>query len=195
MVPRSMPIALVLATLALAACQPGQFGGPANEGEVSPLVGTLGGAGAGALAGRLVAGGHDNSAAILGGALIGGLGGLVGSSAYNASERQTKTNQQLATGVQANSAAIAQQQQVQNSLEAQHHYDQWNNGGVIPINTPGDVRTAQGLLAALGYYGGQVDGSYGPQTRQAVFRFQQSRGLPPTGDVTPQLVQQLRAAI
>ena len=53
-----------------------------GNGEISPVAGALGGAGLGALAGRLIAGKHDNSEAMLGGALIGGLGGLIGSQAY-----------------------------------------------------------------------------------------------------------------
>ena len=36
-----------------------------QSGQISPLAGTLGGAGIGALAGRLLAGSHDNAAAIL----------------------------------------------------------------------------------------------------------------------------------
>ena len=40
-----------------------------QSGQISPLAGTLGGAGVGALRGRLLAGSHDNTAAILGGAL------------------------------------------------------------------------------------------------------------------------------
>src|SRR5690242_21793754 len=86
-----------LAALALlAGCQQG--GEPAYPGappgEVSPMLGALGGAGAGALAGRLIAGGHDNGAAILGGALIGGLGGMLGTSVYN----RDKPQQQLLQG-------------------------------------------------------------------------------------------------
>ena len=45
--------------------------GEAHSGQVSPLLGTVGGAGAGALLGRILAGKHDNTAAIVGGALLG----------------------------------------------------------------------------------------------------------------------------
>ena len=92
---------MVAALVLLAGCQPGGPGYPgAPPGEVSPMLGTLGGAGAGALAGRLIAGGHDNGAAILGGALIGGLGGMLGTSVYNRDKQQQQqlqgTQQQLA---------------------------------------------------------------------------------------------------
>ena len=63
-----------------------------GSGEISPVAGALGGAGLGALAGRLIAGRHDNSEAMLGGALIGGLGGLIGSQAYD--EHKTQEAQQ-----------------------------------------------------------------------------------------------------
>src|SRR5690348_3369030 len=107
-----------LATLVLlAGCQQG--GGPgfpgAPPGEVSPMLGALGGAGAGALAGRLIAGGHDNGAAILGGALIGGLGGMLGTSVYNRDKQQQQlqgTQQQLGF----TQAQLAQQESLNQQL-------------------------------------------------------------------------------
>ena len=64
-----------------------------QSGQISPLVGTLGGAGAGALLGRVLAGGHDNTAAILGGALLGGLAGNLGTNAFNEHKEQQATTQ------------------------------------------------------------------------------------------------------
>lgn len=43
------------------------------------------------------------------------------------------------------------------------------------------LRRAQTRLSELGYYGGSVDGAYGPQTRGALESFQQNRGLQATG--------------
>ncbi|MBO5726393.1 MAG: spore cortex-lytic enzyme, partial [Clostridia bacterium] len=40
-----------------------------------------------------------------------------------------------------------------------------------------EVREIQTRLAALGYYGGTIDGIYGTQTKNAVKRFQQDRNL------------------
>jgi len=128
--------------------------GEAHSGQVSPLLGTLGGAGAGALLGRVLAGGHDNTAAILGGALLGGLAGNFGTNYYNVGkERQataqheqqqqlTSTQQQLAQQqvVDRQQAAtqqrqqeqlaytqqrLAQQEAVNRQLEAQAQFDQW----------------------------------------------------------------------
>jgi hypothetical protein len=41
----------------------------------------------------------------------------------------------------------------------------------------------QSKLAALGYYKGNIDGSFGPQTELAVTKFQGENGLPMTGRV------------
>ncbi len=200
---RAMPacrLGLVVAlgaAIGLAGCQQNGMGGGMGgmEGEgggVSPIAGTLGGAGLGALAGRLIAGSHGNSAAMLGGALIGGLGGLLGTTMYNRDKQQE--NQLSYTRAQ-----LAQQEQVNQQLHAQQLYDGWaqDREGMPPqtVNAPGDVRAAQGLLAGLGFYYGTVDGHYGPATRSAVLAFQNAHGLPATGEVTPGLVQQLRGAI
>jgi N-acetylmuramoyl-L-alanine amidase len=44
-----------------------------------------------------------------------------------------------------------------------------------------EVREIQMRLAALGYYGGTIDGIYGTQTKKAVQKFQQDRGLTADG--------------
>lgn len=56
------------------------------------------------------------------------------------------------------------------------------------------IRSAQELLAALGYQAGPADGMSGPQTREAVRAFQRHGGLEPTGEVTPELIRKLRQA-
>ena len=183
--------------LALAGCQQGggedSFGEPPGGGEISPVAGALGGAGAGALAGRLLAGGHDNTAAILGGALIGGIGGLLGTSAYNEHKTQEAQSAQLSY----TQNQLAQQEAVNRELESQNLYDQWGeaqgHGG--PVNAPADVTTAQRMLTVLGLYTGPIDGQNGPATSVAVAEFQKSRGLPTTGNVTPSLLQMMKVAI
>lgn len=59
----------------------------------------------------------------------------------------------------------------------------------IPILRPGDtgehVKPLQGLLSSYGYYHGDLDGSYGPQTEKAVTKFQENNGLDPDGIAGP----------
>jgi Putative peptidoglycan binding domain len=50
----------------------------------------------------------------------------------------------------------------------------------------------QDSLARRGYYGGQVDGVIGPETRGAIREFQHDNGLAVNGRITPQLIQTLR---
>jgi hypothetical protein len=49
----------------------------------------------------------------------------------------------------------------------------------------GDLRFVQGALQKLGYYSGQVDGVFGPDTRAAIRRYQHELGAPMTGNLTP----------
>jgi Putative peptidoglycan binding domain/Caspase domain len=49
----------------------------------------------------------------------------------------------------------------------------------------GDRRFVQGALQKLGYYSGQVDGVFGPDTRAAIRRYQHELGAPMTGNLTP----------
>jgi peptidoglycan hydrolase-like protein with peptidoglycan-binding domain len=53
------------------------------------------------------------------------------------------------------------------------------------------VRNVQARLRNLGFYRGQIDGSWGPGTQAAIERFQQGRGLQPTGQVNPTTAQAL----
>ncbi len=48
----------------------------------------------------------------------------------------------------------------------------------------GDRRLVQRLLGKLGYYDGQVDGVFGPDTRAAIRRYQHELGAPMTGKLT-----------
>lgn len=47
------------------------------------------------------------------------------------------------------------------------------------------VREVQALLLGDGLYDGELDGRYGPRTRQALVRFQAAQGLPATGAPDP----------
>lgn len=51
--------------------------------------------------------------------------------------------------------------------------------------------SVQRELARRGYYRGYVDGRMGPQSRRAIYRYQQDRGMRPTGYVTTVLLQSL----
>jgi len=53
------------------------------------------------------------------------------------------------------------------------------------------VADAQDKLAREGYYHGQIDGVFGPETRHALFRFQSDHGLGPTGYLTMETRQSL----
>ena len=56
------------------------------------------------------------------------------------------------------------------------------------------VRTAQELLASLGYSPGSADGVFGPQTERAIIAFQNDMGLAATGQVDESLLIALRTA-
>ena len=191
--------AVVAALVLLAGCQPG--GGPgypgAPPGEVSPMLGTLGGAGAGALAGRLIAGGHDNGAAILGGALIGGLGGMLGTSVYNRDKQQQQQLQGTQQQLGYTQAQLAQQESLNQQLESQRVYQQWggSHGYMPPPPDPAQVKDAQRMLTALAYYNGPVDGLMGPATSSAIANFQRRQGQPVTGVFTPGLLNELRVCV
>lgn len=49
----------------------------------------------------------------------------------------------------------------------------------------------QGALARQGYYQGSIDGAIGPQSRRAIARYQQDRGLQVTGTITSSLLRSL----
>jgi Putative peptidoglycan binding domain len=67
--------------------------------------------------------------------------------------------------------------------------------GPEPRDEPDQVRRAQRLLKALGYYEGPLNGRNGPLSSAAVRRFQAIQGLPETGAVTASLLVALRAAL
>lgn len=56
------------------------------------------------------------------------------------------------------------------------------------------VREAQQQLQRSGFYAGAIDGLWGPETQLAVERFQQSRGLEPTGRLNAATENAIRAS-
>jgi hypothetical protein len=54
------------------------------------------------------------------------------------------------------------------------------------------VQAAQTQLNQLGYYGGPIDGIFGPSTRDAVARYQIAKQLNVTGSLSPDTLQSLQ---
>ncbi len=48
------------------------------------------------------------------------------------------------------------------------------------------IKTLQRKLQKAGFNPGKIDGKMGPKTRNALKKFQKSKGIPPTGTITPQ---------
>lgn len=57
-----------------------------------------------------------------------------------------------------------------------------------------EVATVQRALARAAYGPIRTDGAFGPQTRDAIARFQADHGLKPTGEISDALLLELRAA-
>ena len=55
------------------------------------------------------------------------------------------------------------------------------NRAAVNGYTVGQVRQVQQALHRLGYYNGSVDGDFGPNTQNALERYQMSAGEPVTG--------------
>ena len=210
---RSTGVLSLFAALALAGCaNGGGVGGGGglnyNPPVASPGVGTLGGAGAGALLGRLAAGSHNNLLATAGGALLGGLAGNVlvdNPKAKNqAAQNQASQDADVQRRLDYDRQSQVQAAQTQKQIADQQAFDQWKaqrDAGTLPqantgaVGGPVDVTTAQRLLTALGYYRGPIDGSSGSQTRSAVTQFEQAQGLPATGVVTSSLIDRMRRSV
>src|SRR5215203_5648287 len=127
--PLLRPAAAVAALLALGACAQGQGydTGTTSLGGVG--LGTGGGAAAGALAGRAIAGKHDNTLAILGGALLGGIAGNVGVDRPNQirgqEEATSAANAEQQRQLDYQRQSQLQQAQVQREIQEQNLYEQW----------------------------------------------------------------------
>lgn len=200
---RRVPWSLAAAALVLAGCasQPGYQTPTTSMGGVG--VGTAGGAAAGGLLGRAITGKHDNTLAILGGALLGGVAGNVLVDRPNEVRGQTEAelarDREMQRKLDYERQSTLQQEQVRREIEEQRLYEEWKRerygASSAATNAPSDVMTAQRLLTALGYYRGPIDGVYGSGTRSAVSQFEAAQGLPQTGAVTPSLVQRMRAML
>ena len=53
------------------------------------------------------------------------------------------------------------------------------------------VAAAQEQLAGQGYYRGEIDGIFGPETQRAVVRYQSDHGLRATGSLNPDTLRAL----
>jgi hypothetical protein len=200
--------AVLLSGTLLAACA--QTGGSGYQPSLgSPGVGTLAGAAGGAALGRWAAGGNNNLAGILGGAAVGALAGnvLMDGPKGDRQHEQAQVDADVAQQRQLEYERQRQLQQAQTDREIREReaFEEWKRtrgfepapSAAIagPVNSYGDVVTAQRYLTALGYYDGKIDGVIGPGTRSAVTRFQNDRGLSPNGEVSPGLLQQMRTAL
>ena len=54
-----------------------------------------------------------------------------------------------------------------------------------------EVQQVQQKLSEQGYKPGPVDGKFGPKTQEAVRKFQQEKGIQPTGQIDPQTIAAL----
>jgi len=59
---------------------------------------------------------------------------------------------------------------------------------------PGAIRAVQTRLRALNFYNGRVDGIWGQDTQTAIARFQQGRGLQPSGQLNPATISAMGLA-
>ncbi len=58
-------------------------------------------------------------------------------------------------------------------------------------NADSPVAAAQERLASEGYYRGEIDGVFGPETRRAILRYQSDKGLRSTGYLTDDTLEAL----
>ena len=89
--------------------------------------------------------------------------------------------------------------QTRRAMVEQRLFEQWRSERVMPASasaraSAAEIREAQRLLAGLGLYRGRIDGVFGRNTAVALRQFETRQGLPPTGRLTPELLEQLRRA-
>ena len=58
-----------------------------------------------------------------------------------------------------------------------------------------EVKQAQQKLKSEGLYNGQIDGIAGPETKQALEKFQQQNGLQQTGELDQQTLSKMNVAV
>ena len=83
-------------------------------------------------------------------------------------------------------------------LDPQHRPDPAANAevggarvGDAQTQRPPFVREAQRALRDLGYHPGPIDGTFGPQTRSALEKYQLAAKLPVTGQLDSETMQRL----
>ena len=188
----------------LAGCASGQGYDTHTTSPSGIGLGTGAGAAAGALAGRALAGKHDNTLAMLGGALLGGVAGNVAVDRPNQLRGQDEATAAANAGQQRQldfqRQSQLQQAQTEQQIEDQKLFEEWKQQrgtAVTPaaVTTQANLTEAQRLLTGLGYYRGPIDGVYGASTRSAIMQFESSQGLPRTGYLTPSLVQSMKASL
>ena len=201
---RGVRPAALATLLLLGACAQGQNYDTGTTSLSGIGLGTGGGAAAGALAGRALAGQHNNTLAMVGGALLGGVAGNMLVDRPNQlrgqQEQQATANAEQQRQLDFQRQSQLQQAQTQRDIEQQNEFEQWKRQQAATpapgaVNTMADIMTAQRLLTGLGYYRGPIDGVYGGATRSAEMQFESSQGLPRTGSLTPSLIQSMRTAI
>ncbi len=96
---------------------------------------------------------------------------------YNESTKNAVTLFQRATNTDQNGIASASLQEMLFSKDAQEYRIKLDDSGA-------DVRSIQRQLFELGYYDDRITGYFGPQTEEAVQRFQQKNGLSADGQIT-----------
>ena len=71
--------------------------------------------------------------------------------------------------------------------------DYYGQGAYSPSEQSADstIAHAQEQLARRGYYRGEIDGVFGPETRRAVMRYQSDHGLRMTGRLNPEMLHAL----
>ncbi len=190
----------LVSVLAVASCANQDPDGRAG----SVGVGTVGGAGAGALAGRWIAGSNNNALAIGAGALLGGVAGnlLVDrpEDKAQAADAEAARDRDAQRQLELQRQSQIQEAQVEQELQEQRLYEQWKAqqagaASVTPVSSSADVEQAQRLLIAQGYLTGPADGVAGPGTAAAVRSYQAANGLPITGQITPSLISSLRTTL
>ncbi len=72
---------------------------------------------------------------------------------------------------------------------------QWSAGSRDSLAEAPTVRFVERALGRLGYDPGGVDGEAGPQTRAAIEAYRRTNGLAPGGEVTAELVAELRRGL
>ncbi|MDA4848141.1 peptidoglycan-binding domain-containing protein [Hoeflea poritis] len=77
------------------------------------------------------------------------------------------------------------------------HSDPQSTASIPPRRTPAPEALIYDLQLAMrrgGFYGGAIDGVFGPQTQDAILAYQLSAGLEPTGKASDELIVHVRLA-